>query len=514
MADKATLTITIAYRNRALEYARRCLDSLAAQTRPDFKLHLVDYGSQPGPAQAMQTLLERFPFAEYTYVHARGWAWNKPRALNIALRRAQTAYVLNTDIDIIFAPDFVETLLQAQDGHSVVYCAPCMLPKEFNDWANVLAYADTYPRLRSGYGACQCYPLEVIHHLQGIDERLENWGNMDGDLYFRLQQWGLSERWIDDRTTIFHQWHPTIYRSNTYLEAVAWPIHHQAQAVRNTPAWGAFIPREQRPLFDILPLAESEEPVEWDRLLAELERIAAGPLWFMSDYPQGMGWAAAARSGYKRVRLKARWPFYWFRSAPAIERRVERLAATALARLKQTESTPPAVIVLDLSTFLRLSRPLLLSLLNTLAPGGCLVIAHVAEPRLPPGLRRLKKHLLPYLKRFSEGLRKGSFKRMWSGPPAAASPARTAQAPSPPGSGSITWRALLKKVPFVRRGRAAAFERSRHILSCLANNIGDSLAVARLDLPDVLDYTLDFPTAGGTAIFIKRSDHDRRPAPL
>jgi hypothetical protein len=72
---------------------------------------------------------------------------------------------------------------------------------------------------------------------------------MDGDMVNRARLAGLSIVWIDDRTSMLHQWHPRKYhnlkRSEDMTQArVSWTRNHDLvreranQAQRNPAGWG------------------------------------------------------------------------------------------------------------------------------------------------------------------------------------------------------------------------------------------------------------------------------------
>ena len=467
-----SLTIVFGYRNRDLIRVERCLQSLAGQTRRDFRVLFVDYGSRLSLARSVQSLVEGFPFCQYIYTDTRGWPWSRAKALNIGVCLAETDYVLTTDVDMIFAPNFVETVLKAQDGNSVIYCNPRWLPETFADWERIADYADALPKGNGQQGGCQCVPLPVMQAMRGFDENLEYWGAEDWDLNLRLMRWGLRECWVDDQTTIFHQWHP-IERGGfpfSYLDRWINPYLAQVstQLVRNTPRWGEIINREQRPLLDLLPEPETESIPDWPTLLARLARaVSAGdsmPRWLITDRPMGPGWSAAAQAGYQRAVITAPWVTYLLRTEEEIELQVEHLFTQGLAGLSGTTSTSsPGLIVVDVASFLRISRDIFVRLLETLAPGGFLVIANLREPpRLPAVMRWIGGLMRPLLGRIHPRLGRVSPKAQQ----------RCYQA----------WMSLCATTS--------------------VNNLRDSLYLARVGVNGILDFTLEF-SAAGTAIFLK-----------
>lgn len=462
------LTIIMAYRDRDLKRLARSLNSLTTQTRRDFKLYFVDYGSKNRNAQSAQRLLQQFHFCRYIYSHTCGWVWNKPRALNIGIKLADTDYILSTDIDIIFSPNFVETLLATQDGASTIYCAPIWLPKHFKDWEHVTEYASKYPKKRRALGTCQCYPRSAIETIKGFDEQLEYYGLEDNDLGIRLRRLGLRDIWIDTQTAIFHQWHESSglpLSSRSYYARINSPYVKQMsdQPVRNTSDYGEITCRNNRPLLDLLPELEEKRNVAWTTLLSRLAAVAAtsnlGPKWLIKDRTVNSEMTPALKSQYQCAVIHTSWKNYFLQSAARIEHHVENLMARALTDLKKTCASSPGVIVIDVPVFFRISCNLFRKILGMLAPGGYLVIANLGKPDLPIVQRLTGKILTPFLIR-------------------------------------IAWY-LRRRISHKTR------QHCYQMITFFDNNLYDSLAMARIGTTEILDYTTDFSLKGATAVFMK-----------
>ena len=56
------ITLVLTYRNRDLRIAENCLNSLAGQSVKDFRVILVDYGSDPEFADAIAKTVAKFDF--------------------------------------------------------------------------------------------------------------------------------------------------------------------------------------------------------------------------------------------------------------------------------------------------------------------------------------------------------------------------------------------------------------------------------------------------------------------
>jgi len=478
------LTIIVPFRNRDLVRVQRFMESLEAQTRRSFVVIFVDYGSRASVARRARLLLEQYSFCQYVYSDTRGLPWNNSVPLNIALRRAETEYILATDIDIIFAPNFIETLLRVQNGHRILNCKPISLPRDFEDWQNIATYADRLPRgqHKAQLGVCQCYPRSAAIELRGYDEICEYYGGQDHDIQDRLIRKGLKQYWVDHDTEIFHQWHPTakagIY---SFQEQILWPHFREFREtlVRNGPHWGAVVGRKDRHLIDLLPEGEEELLLEWPMLIDVLakaaSRIDCGARWYITNRPFENREADMAVQDRVLTNLRfnaavihTSWPKYLLLSAEELERRFEQSMNAVIEELAAMSSHSPRLIVLDLDAYLRISHGLFRRLVGSLAPLGILAVANLGQPRMPPGLRWFGRFVVPTSQRI---------------------------------------RALPSFLPGSLRAEArsastAIRHRSRQVDSFFLNNLLDSTRVAWLQSPAIIDCILDFPSRDATGVFL------------
>ncbi|MGB0591158.1 MAG: glycosyltransferase family 2 protein [Myxococcota bacterium] len=226
------LSVVIALRDRAGFRLENCLRALRWQTLASeaFEIVLSDFGSDPTSRAEVVRLAEQHR-ARVVYTETRE-RWNKSRALNIGVRAALGHYVLCTDADMIFAPNFLETLLdvQAQGGdRAFVLCQSRDLPEGL---AERLWTVDDLPslvgqsqyRARQGTGACQMATRAFFERVRGYDEGYKGWGQEDTDMTFRAARAGLTHRWVEGSTAMMHQWHP----SNRHR----WPIQKALNDLR------------------------------------------------------------------------------------------------------------------------------------------------------------------------------------------------------------------------------------------------------------------------------------------
>ena len=250
------LSAIIPVRNRSGIRLRNCLASLRWQRLPAAELEVVlsDYGSDRAHAASIDALAEEF---SATVVRTGEFGeWNRSRALNLGIQGARAPYVFCTDADMIFAADFVPTILQVHDAHpgardaqpragALVVCHCTNLPKDVpeQEWGR-----DDFEALRArgkvrtspGTGACQSASRAFFFHARGYDEQFVFWGSEDTDMRDRARAYGLEMVWISDRTAMLHQWHPTSRYSKllqTRKNALRYWMTRK-QIVKNPERWG------------------------------------------------------------------------------------------------------------------------------------------------------------------------------------------------------------------------------------------------------------------------------------
>ncbi len=258
------LTIVVAFRDRDTERIRHFLDSLAKQTNTDFRLLFIDYGSSSYTAEKARGVVEGYAFCEYIYSDTRGYVWNISQARNTGARLVQSPYLMTTDVDMVFPADFLEIGMSRAGKEKVVYSLSKFLPKGFSDWNNLDQRANEFrPATRDAIGACQIVATERYKEIRGFDEYYRYWGREDKDMYERLLALGLQVDWLDDQTTLFHQWHPAAnYRTEGYLPPAVWNrmnlyyLREKQHLVRNKGQWGEIISTEDRSVFQFLDFGQ------------------------------------------------------------------------------------------------------------------------------------------------------------------------------------------------------------------------------------------------------------------
>src|SRR3989304_1216233 len=193
------ITFVMVIKNRDRIRAERCINSLLDQTYP-CEVIVVDYGSDD-----MSWYSEVFGKVGFIAVRRNTKVFNKCRALNIGFKHARTRYVVSTDIDIIFAPNFAEEIIKVfeKTPRAIVLCQKVDLDEEGKE----IEFHEP-----SASGSCIAIEKAWIDDVHGYDEFYTYWGRADNDLVDRAKQDGYEVVWITDKTKMYHQWHKPAIR--------------------------------------------------------------------------------------------------------------------------------------------------------------------------------------------------------------------------------------------------------------------------------------------------------------
>jgi glycosyltransferase involved in cell wall biosynthesis len=200
----------IPYRNRELERVQRCIQSVLSQSCQAFEVIFVDYGSRVPMQELVKNYLNSFNNITYIYLATQGWLWCKAHALNVGIQHAKGTYIIVTDIDIIYAPNFL-TIIESKIKENYFCIYQCYyLPKNFINFHQLNFQSNSNDWLKSddtGTGLLVA-PQAALLEIGGFDTFFKIWGFEDMDIFSRLQQFGLQFLHIStENTPSFHQWH-------------------------------------------------------------------------------------------------------------------------------------------------------------------------------------------------------------------------------------------------------------------------------------------------------------------
>lgn len=257
----APLGVIIPIRNRAGQRVRNALRSLNWQSagRPQ-EIVLVSHGSRPEIDKELKQICQE-QGASLLSIGTPSDQWNKPLALNVGIQATspEIPFLMTMDADMILAPNFLTIVLQKLSKRSpaFVLCRSSDLPQHVllpdnpERLRNSLGELSTKANLRGRYGTggIQAANRSFFFEVRGYDEDLVWWGGMDGDMVQRALLSGLSIEWIEDRTVMYHQWHPSKHRCLKDTDEItqaklAWKNNsvlvrkRQADVLRNLKGWG------------------------------------------------------------------------------------------------------------------------------------------------------------------------------------------------------------------------------------------------------------------------------------
>lgn len=206
------VTVIIGIKNRYDYKIINALKSVRNQTYKQdlIKIVLVDYGSDNKFRPEFQRLCERF--------RVNGiWAevddpWSRARCLNIGLMRANTQYILSSDVDIIFEKNYIQECVNnvSTNAPSCVHSVALASPKgsitseiKAEDYGKIKEICVPY-KLAMGV---LFFEKQWANIIDGYDEFYQLWGCEDNDFVERLQRYGVELRDIGYKTYYIHQYH-------------------------------------------------------------------------------------------------------------------------------------------------------------------------------------------------------------------------------------------------------------------------------------------------------------------
>lgn len=223
------ITLVFTYRNREIEIVKKCLQSLASQSNPDFCVILVNYGSNSNHSGQIEKIIEVFSFVKYIRCDVSGQLWNKSRAINIALKTCNTPFFFVGDIDMIFRNDFVGHLHELKNADEAIYFqvgflneSESTLDKPFDE------YLIKHKSNNEATGMT-LYPTPLLKEINGYDEFYHGWGAEDTDVHIRLNNKGVKVNFYKNELFILHQWHLRDYRTNQSKE----PYHSELEYINH-----------------------------------------------------------------------------------------------------------------------------------------------------------------------------------------------------------------------------------------------------------------------------------------
>ena len=217
------LTITASNRDRLdlnSNITKFFIKSIQDQTYTDFELLIADGGSKNYEEikSYFETCNSKIPMR---IVQLKiGEAFERARLNNVGVRNAKGQYLMCTDVDMLFMPQFVDTLMKNVGDNFFVesrtsYIHGWNIEKVYKGEINLYNNIDVAKlgkiKKRTTAGGCQCMHINNWNRIRGYNEEYVGWGSEDYDLLSRVKMSGkIHIRWMGEAPNsimLFHQPH-------------------------------------------------------------------------------------------------------------------------------------------------------------------------------------------------------------------------------------------------------------------------------------------------------------------
>ena len=216
---------------------------------------LVDYGSAKEFSDEYVAVCDKLEI-EYFKVFSDGLPWSRTHALNCGVKKAQTPFVIASDIDMVY------------EGKPFTWCLDNVTERDFIQF-NAYWIPRNKNRKKSksaGHGSqgIQFILKSAYEDIGGYDEGIKFWGSEDIDWSSRLKKAGYTQIWMPENYKTYHQWHPKENAANwkrpvTATQNTLKRLYENTFEPKINQEWGNPILKEDRPILEKL---ETEKPVE------------------------------------------------------------------------------------------------------------------------------------------------------------------------------------------------------------------------------------------------------------
>jgi len=205
------LELAIPVRDKDMELFANCLRTVKRAERNYITVTVVDIGSKNNE------VYEQFARSmDFCYKYIDYEVWNKPLALNYALKRADADWFGMLDGDYLIEDEFFDVIGEEMEPDTFLQCRGYDMPdidfelnnlKTYLDMANAIANYGMNSRPQTDYGGFQAFPAEIGKELNGYDERFELYGGMHHEMKERLLNYGVEMKRLHGEPVLLHQKH-------------------------------------------------------------------------------------------------------------------------------------------------------------------------------------------------------------------------------------------------------------------------------------------------------------------
>jgi len=208
---KNSLELVIPVRDKDLKLFANCLRTVKRAERDYVTVSVIDIGSEN------KDVYRRFAKAmDFCYKYIDYGIWNKPLALNYALKRTDADWFGMLDGDYLIEDTFFDVVDEEMESNTFLQCRGYDMPdidfainklRTSLDMANAIANHNMNSRPEADYGGFQAFPTEVGKELNGYDERFKLYGGMHYEMKERLLNYTLNMKRLHGDPILLHQNH-------------------------------------------------------------------------------------------------------------------------------------------------------------------------------------------------------------------------------------------------------------------------------------------------------------------
>jgi glycosyltransferase involved in cell wall biosynthesis len=204
---KEFVTIVYANRNRDLERIKASFDSLKNQTKINFRVVFVDYGSEETLVKKLKLLCSNYEFVTPYFLEVPQLLWNKSKALNYGISKTQSPYIFIADVDLVFHPETLSLLNKlAVEDKFFLFNLGYLDKEESMKLTKVNNFEELKIANIGNVNGMILVPTKALLEVNGLDEFFHFYGSEDEDLFARLERAGY-KRENNESPYYFHNWH-------------------------------------------------------------------------------------------------------------------------------------------------------------------------------------------------------------------------------------------------------------------------------------------------------------------
>jgi len=204
---KEFVTIVYANRNRDLKRIKASFDSLKNQTKANFGVVFVDYGSIEPSVDNLKQLCNSYEFVTPYFLPVSQLLWNKSKALNYGISKTQSPYIFIADVDLIFHPETVTLFnkLTVEDKF-FLFNLGYLERAETEKLTKNYNFEDLNPSRFGEVNGMILAPKKAFLEVNGLDEFFHFYGSEDEDIFARMENAGY-KREANAAAYFKHNWH-------------------------------------------------------------------------------------------------------------------------------------------------------------------------------------------------------------------------------------------------------------------------------------------------------------------